>query len=40
MSIMEMNDKAELTDRVDSFLDRVYPLTIIAAGVILYFIFF
>ena len=37
---MEMNDQAELADRVDSILDWVYPLTIIAAGVILYFIFF
>lgn len=37
---MEMNDQAELADRIDSILDWVYPLTIIAAGVILYFIFF
>ena len=37
---MEMNDQAELADRIDSILDWVYPISIVGAGVVLYLIFF
>lgn len=37
---MEMNDQAELADRIDSILDWVYPISIISALVVLYLIFF
>ncbi len=37
---LEMNDQAELADRIDSVLDWLYPLLFVAAGVVLYVAFF
>jgi hypothetical protein len=37
---LEMNDQEEVADRIDSVLDWVYPLLFVAAGVVLYIVFF
>ena len=37
---LEMNEQAELANRIDSVLDWVYPISIVGAVVVLYLIFF
>jgi hypothetical protein len=37
---LEMNDRSELADRIDSVLDWLYPLLFIAAGVAIYLFLF
>jgi hypothetical protein len=37
---MEMNDQAELANRIDSYLDWIYPLSYVVGTAVLYFLFF